>query len=93
MHKHETLCRKARQANRRGSRLPIPSEPAPCHRPWITLQGATPAERVQHYHAIKVSKHQRDTVRLANLHVGKVKQSRLLPLPMAAFNPITYGRI
>ena len=25
--------------------------------------------------------------------VGKVKQSRLLPLSMAAFNPITYGRI
>ena len=26
--------------------LPIPPEPAPCHRPWITPQGATPAERV-----------------------------------------------
>jgi hypothetical protein len=42
--KHETLRRKPRQGNRRGSRLPIPSEPAPCHRPWITPQGATPAE-------------------------------------------------
>src|SRR5271155_5147150 len=81
------------QANRRGSRLPIPSEPAPCHRPWITPQGATPAERVQHYHAIKGSEHQRVTARLAKLHVGKVKQSRLRPLSMAAFNPITYGRI
>ena len=36
------------EPNRRGSRLPIPSEPAPCHRPWITPQGATPAERIQH---------------------------------------------
>src|ERR1700675_3516867 len=35
-------------ANRRGSRLPIPSEPAPCHRPWITPQGATPEERNHH---------------------------------------------
>ena len=33
-------------ASRRGSRLPIPSEPAPRHRPWITPQGATPAERL-----------------------------------------------
>jgi hypothetical protein len=40
-----------------------------------------------------VSEHQRATVHLANLHVGKVKQSRLRPSPMAAFNPITYGRI
>jgi len=29
------------QASRGGSRSPIPSEPAPCHRPWITPQGAT----------------------------------------------------
>ena len=48
LQKHETLRWQARQANRRGSRLPIPSEPAPCHRPWITPQGATPAERLQH---------------------------------------------
>ena len=33
-----------------------------------------PAERVQHYHAIKGSEHQRATPRLAKLHVGKVKQ-------------------
>jgi integrase/recombinase XerD len=38
----------ANRGNRRGSRLPIPSEPTPCHRPWITPQGATPAEREQH---------------------------------------------
>ena len=38
--------RPAHRANCRGSRLPIPSEPAPCHRPWITPQGATPAKRV-----------------------------------------------
>ena len=38
----------AHQGNRRGSRSPIPSEPAPCHRPRITPQGATPAERLQH---------------------------------------------
>ena len=51
----KNLCRNKKpsagqphKANRRGSRLPIPSEPAPCHRPWITLQGATPAERLQH---------------------------------------------
>ena len=43
LHKHETLHRPSHRENRRGSRLPIPSEPAPCHRPWITLQGATPA--------------------------------------------------
>jgi hypothetical protein len=86
------------QANRRGSRLPIPSEPAPCHRPWITSKGATPAKPVQHYHAIKGSEHQRATACLANLHVGKVKQSRLRPLSlwplltrsrMAGFNLIT----
>jgi hypothetical protein len=47
--RHETLCQPAHRANRRGSRSPIPSEPAPCHRPWITPQGATPAERVQPY--------------------------------------------
>ena len=34
------------QANRRGSRKPIPSEPAPCPRLWITSQGATPAKRI-----------------------------------------------
>ena len=44
--KQETLRWPAYQANRRGSRLPIPSEPAPGHRPWITPQGATPAERL-----------------------------------------------
>ena len=44
LQKQETLRRKPRQGNRRGSRLPIPSEPAPCHRPRITPQGATPAE-------------------------------------------------
>jgi hypothetical protein len=48
LQKHETLRRPTLRANRRGSRLPIPSEPAPCHRPWITPQGATPAERLQH---------------------------------------------
>ena len=36
-----------RRASCRGSRLPIPAEPAPCHRPWITPHGATLAERVQ----------------------------------------------
>ena len=48
---HRNLCRNTKPSdgqpirpNRRGSRLPIPSEPAPCHRPWITPQGATPAE-------------------------------------------------
>src|SRR5277367_2108926 len=40
----------------------------------------------------KGSDHQRATLCLANLYAGKVKQSRLLPLSMAAFNPITYGR-
>jgi hypothetical protein len=40
-------ARRAHQANRRGSRSPIPTEPAPCHRPWITPQGATPAKRIQ----------------------------------------------
>jgi len=44
MQKHETLRRSALKPNRRGSRSPIPSEPAPCHRPWITPQGATPAK-------------------------------------------------
>jgi hypothetical protein len=43
--------RQAHQANRRGSRSPIPSEPTPCHRLWITPQGATPAKRIQPYHA------------------------------------------
>jgi hypothetical protein len=28
-----------------GSRLPIPSEPTPGHRPWTAPQGATPAEQ------------------------------------------------
>src|SRR6266567_5740907 len=37
---------RARRASCRGSRLPIPAQPAPCHRLWITPQGATPAERV-----------------------------------------------
>jgi hypothetical protein len=60
---------------------------------WITPQGATPAERIQHYHGIKDSEHQRETSGLAKIHVGKVKQSRLRPISMAAFNPITYGRI
>ena len=46
LQKHENLCRPAHQANRRGSRSPIPSEPVPCHRPWITPQGATGAERI-----------------------------------------------
>ena len=46
----------------------------PCHRPWITPQGATPAERVQHYHAIKGPEPQRATPRLAKLQLGKVKQ-------------------
>ena len=27
---------------------PIPPEPAPCHRPWITPLGATPKERKNH---------------------------------------------
>jgi len=36
--KHETLCEPAYKATR-GSRLPIPSEPALRHRPWITPQG------------------------------------------------------
>ena len=31
----------------RGSRSPILPEPAPCYRPWITPQCATPAERLQ----------------------------------------------
>ena len=48
MQKQETLRWPAHQANRRGSRLPIPSEPAPCHRPCVTPQGATPAEGLQH---------------------------------------------
>ena len=50
----KNLCRNTKppagqphRANRRGSRSPIPSEPAPCHRPWITPQGATPAKRLQ----------------------------------------------
>jgi hypothetical protein len=43
--KHETLCWPAHRANRRGFRLPIPSEPAPCHRPRSSPQGATPVER------------------------------------------------
>ena len=46
LQKHETLRWAAHRANRRGSRSPIPSEPPPCHRPWITPQGATPAERL-----------------------------------------------
>ena len=29
-----------------GLALPIPSEPTPRHRPWVTPQGATPAERL-----------------------------------------------
>ena len=29
-----------------GLAIPIPSEPAPCPRLWITSQGATPAKRV-----------------------------------------------
>ena len=47
----KNLCRNTKpsdgqliEPNRRGSRSPIPSEPAPCHRPWITPQGATPAK-------------------------------------------------
>ena len=88
---HRNICRSTKpsagQPSRltaEGSRLPIPSEPAPCHRPWITPQGATPAERVQQYHAIKGSEHQRTTGRLAKLYVGKVKQSRLRPLSMGS---------
>lgn len=45
--KLETLRQPAHGASRRGSRTPIPSEPAPRHRPWITPQGATLAERLQ----------------------------------------------
>jgi hypothetical protein len=40
-----------------GSRSPIPSEPTPCPRPWITPQGATPAERLSTYHAISAVEH------------------------------------
>jgi len=44
---------RAHRASCKGSRLPIPAEPAPCHRPWITPQGATPAgmsagEKIDH---------------------------------------------
>ena len=46
--KRETFPQPAHQADCGGPRSPIPSEPAPCHRPWITLQGATPEERNQH---------------------------------------------
>ena len=50
---------------------------SPCHRPWITPQGATPAERQSDYNTTTQSKavnYQRDTPTLQKLHVGKVKQ-------------------
>src|SRR3954453_8443528 len=53
--KQETLLQPARKPNCRGSRSPILPEPAPCHRPWITPQGATPAERLQPYHPKRLS--------------------------------------
>ena len=91
--KHETLWQPAYRANRRGSRLPIPSEPAPRHRPWITPQGATPAERIQPYHASRCLEHQdklrRHRPRLAQTHCGRVKQSRLRPIPLAGFEVTT----
>jgi hypothetical protein len=55
--------------------------------------GRDPGRALQHSHATKGSDHQRVTLCLANPHVGKVKQSCLRPLSMAAFNLITYGRI
>jgi hypothetical protein len=78
----------AHQANCRGPRLPIPSEPTPCHRPWITPQGATPAGRNHN------SKHRLEgsILNLANARGSKVQQSRLTPIPLAGFELITYGR-
>src|SRR5271154_1756264 len=61
------------QANRRGSRLPIPSEPAPCHRPWITPQGATPAE----CHHNSKNHFEGSILKLAISRCSKAKQSRL----------------
>src|SRR5262252_2217944 len=62
------------QANRRGSRSPILPEPAPCPRPWITPQGATPAERVSTYHAKTATEHRRLKPSLARTPRVKVKQ-------------------
>ena len=84
----ETLRQPAHRANCRGSRLPIPSEPTPCHRPWITPPGATPAERnynIKHHFEGSI-------LSLANVRCGKVQQSRLRPIPLAGFELITYGR-
>src|SRR5208337_4551125 len=96
LQKHQTLRWPAHQANRRGSRSPIPSEPAPRHRPWIAPQGATPAERLQPYHLSRRHEHQhqlrRHQPRLANAPRGKVKQSRLRLIHMAGFEVTKYGR-
>jgi len=96
LQKHETLRRPAHQANRRGSRSPIPSEPAPCHRPWITQQGATPAERIQPYHPARCLEYQDQLQRrephLAQTLCGTIKQSSLRPISMAGFEVTTYGR-
>ena len=60
----------------------------PGHRPWITPQGATPAEQ---NHNIK-HHFEGSILSLANARCGKVKQSRLRPIPLAGFELITYGR-
>ena len=91
--KHETLRQPAHRANCRGSRLPIPSEPTPCHRPWITPQGATPSRaKPQLIKHLTVEDSIANLTSLQTSRCGKVKQSRLRPIPLAGFELITYGR-
>ena len=83
-------------AHKRDIKIDLYFSHPPCHRLWITPQGATPAKRIQPYHASrkleKQAQLQSPKHRLAQTPLGTVKQSRLRPIPMAGFEVTTYGR-